>query len=206
MRNVRSTVGTKRQAVADKVAAVEGRKEGRKEAVTAAADAAAKLLADFDLCAAGRKCELRPCPMQHMKCCVTCRAAGRPPIKPRQCVVRECVAARKGPQLLALTLAPPVLALTGPEVEDAAEDAAAEAVADTDEVVPAQRVWSSSEIRCAWGCADAVMTPEEIELGYCSGRRCKAKMHPECFLAHTGDAGAAVGDLDCFCPACWATQ
>ena len=46
----------------------------------------------------------------------TCRAAGRPWVKPRQCVVRECVAARKGPALLAFTFqeAPTLSAPTPP--------------------------------------------------------------------------------------------
>jgi len=55
--------------------------------------------------------------MAGMKACDTCRAAGRPYIKPRVCVVRECVAARKGPELLRLTHEPPTpmpLALTAP--------------------------------------------------------------------------------------------
>ena len=215
LRNVRGTVGAKRQAVAEKVAAVEGRKEAAVAKAAAGVDAAAKLLADFDLCASSCKCGLRPCPMEGMKCCATCRSAGRPCIKPRQCVVRECVAIRKGPQPLQLTFVPDPLAIEHDgvgdplqltAVEDAAEDTVAEAVFAGDEVMPARRVWACAEVRCAWDCAHAVLTPEEIEVGYCSGRRCKAKMHPECFLAHTGDAGAAVGDLDCFCPACWATH
>jgi hypothetical protein len=149
-----------------------------------------------------------------MKCCATCREAGRPSIKPRLCVVRECVAARKGPAMLALTFVPPALALTGPALlhhteaaaEDTAEDAEAEATSTRDEVMPAPRVWERTEIRCDWACAHPVLTAEEIEVGYCSGRRCKAKMHPECFLHHTGEAGAACGDLICFCQACWAKQ
>ena len=213
LRNVRVTVGAKRAAVAEKAAAVEGRKDAATAKKSEAAEAAAKLLADFDLCSSGCKCDLRPCPMQDMKCCMTCREAGRPCIKPRQCVVRECVAIRKGPQPLQLThvLDPLAIEHDGVDdplqltaVEDAAEDTVAEAVFAGDEVMPARRVWACAEVRCAWDCAHAVLTPEEIEVGYCSGRRCKAKMHPECFLAHTGDAGAAVGDLDCFCPTCWA--
>ena len=215
LRNVRKTVGTKRKVVADKAAAVEGRKDERAAKRTEETDAAAKLLTDFDRCFQVCACDLHPCPMQGMKCCATCREAGRPSIKPRLCVVRECVAARKGSEPLALTFVPPVLALTGVEplltategaAEDAAEDATAEAVGGAEEVMPVPRVWVSTEVRCDWACADAVLTAEEIEVGYCSGRRCKAKMHPECFLHHAGEAGAALGDLVCFCRACWATQ
>ena len=118
LRNVRGTVGAKRQAVAEKVAAVEGRKEAAVAKAAAGVDAAAKLLADFDLCASSCKCGLRPCPMEGMKCCATCRSAGRPCIKPRQCVVRECVAIRKGPQPLQLTFVPDPLAIEHDGVGD----------------------------------------------------------------------------------------
>ena len=106
LRNVRGTVGAKRQAVAKKLAAVKGRNEAATAKAAAEVDAGAKLLADFDLCTSGCNCGLLPCPMQGMRCCVTCRTAGRPAIKPRQCVVRECVAIRKGPQPLQLTCVP----------------------------------------------------------------------------------------------------
>ena len=75
-----------------------------------------------------------------------------------------------------------------------------------DEVMPAAKAKSSLEIRCDWACAHPVMTAAEIEVGYCSGRRCKAKMHHGCFMCHTGEAGAALGDLVRFCQACWAKQ
>ena len=63
---------------------------------------------------------------------------------------------------------------------------------------------------CDWaplgGCPHPEMLPEEVALGYCSGRRCKAKMHPECFLRHAGAAAAALDDVTCFCQGCWAKQ
>ena len=33
-------------------------------------------------------------------------------------------------------------------------------------------------MRLRLACTHAVLTDDEIEVGYCSGRRCKAKMHP----------------------------
>ena len=63
---------------------------------------------------------------------------------------------------------------------------------------------------CDWaacgGCAQPEMTDEELEHGYCSGRRCKAKFHPECFLRHAGEAAAALDSVSAFCRACWAKQ
>ena len=95
------------------------------------------------------------------------------------------------------------LALTLTAAEEAAEDA----VGDEDEVMPAPRALPlSAEVRCDWACEDAVMTEEQIEVGYCSGRRCKAKMHPECFLRHAGEAAAALDNLTCFCRGCWAKE
>ena len=58
----------------------------------------------------------------------------------------------------------------------------------------------------AVGCDFPEMTADEIDLGYCSGRRCKAKMHPDCFLRHAGEGGAALDNLTCFCQRCWAAQ
>eukprot|EP00966_Prymnesium_polylepis_P052202 1208397-Prymnesium_polylepis.1 len=40
-----------------------------------------------------------------------------------------------------------------------------------DEVMPAAKSKTSIEIRCDWACAHPVLTAEEIEVGYCSGRR-----------------------------------
>jgi len=130
-------------------------------------------------------------------------------LKSRVCIVRECVEARKGPALLALTLveaatpgAPtPLARLT---YDGAHEEETATGTAD--KVMPAAKDITSKEVRCDYACTHPVLTDDEIEVGYCSGRRCKAKMHPECFLAHSGEAGAALGDLVCFCRACWAAQ
>lgn len=74
------------------------------------------------------------------------------------------------------------------------------------EVMPVAKAKAAAVTLCAWACECSEMTVEEVELGYCSGRRCKAKMHPACFLHHTREAGAALGDLVCFCLGCWAQQ
>ena len=99
LRNLRATFGAKRAAVAEKAAGVNARKEataGKKAEVT---EAAAQLIVDFELCAEVCACGVSPCPMLGMKRCETCWAAGRPSIKPRLCVVRDCVAARNRPHL-----------------------------------------------------------------------------------------------------------
>ena len=205
LRNVRKTCDAKRAAVEEKAAAVEARKEERAGKQSDAVAAAEKLLADYELCAQACACGQSPCPMAAMKACDICRAAGRPWLKPRVCVVRECVAARKGPALLALTLvgaptpgAPtPIARLAYDGAQSEEEDDAA------DEVMPAPRA-AASAVLCDWACAHPEMTADEVEHGYCSGRRCKAKMHPECFLCNTGEAGAALGDLLCYCRSCWA--
>jgi hypothetical protein len=208
LRNVRKTCKKKRKHVKEKADGIAARKEdaaGKQSAVVAAA---AKLIADFELCAQECACGQNPCPMQGMKTCGSCREAGRPWVKPRLCVVRECVEARKGPALLALTLlgaptpgAPtPLARLRYDDAEE--EDNTA------DEVMPAAKpiLPQGASTRCDWACDHPEMTPEEVEHGYCSGRRCEAKMHPNCFLRHTGEAGAALGDLVCFCQRCWAQQ
>ena len=209
LRNVRKTVDAKRAAIEEKAAAVEARKEERAGKQSDAVAAAAQLIADFELCAQACACGQSPCPMEGMKACGSCRAAGRLWLKPRVCVVRECVAARKGPARLALTLvgaptpgAPtPIARLTYDGAQSEEEDIAA------DEVMPAAKPRAAEGATlCDWACDHPEMTTEEVELGYCSGRRCKAKMHPACFLRHTGEAGAALGDLTCFCRACWAAQ
>ena len=91
--------------------------------------------------------------------------------------------------------------------EEAAED---DAVGPEDEVMPVAREPAALRLAvatlCCYACEDPVLTAEEAENGYCDGRRCKAKMHPSCFLRHAGEAGAALGDLACFCQACWANQ
>ena len=208
LRNVRATCDAKRTEAAAKVAAVEERKEERASKQSEAVAAAAKLISDFELCAQGCACGQSPCPMQGMKACGSCRAAGRPWLKPRVCVVRECVLARKGPAMLALTLVgaptpgaptpPPRLTFDGAMSEE--EDNAA------DEVMPAAKPRAqTAAILCDWAC-DHHMTDEEVELGYCSGRRCKAKMHAACFLRHAGAAGEALDDVTCFCQGCWAKQ
>ena len=208
LRNVRKTCDAKRAEVEAKAKAVEGRKEDAAGKKAAAAAAAVQLIADYELCAQACACGQSPCPMEGMKACDSCRAAGRPWLKPRVCVVRECVQARKGPALLALTLvgaptpgAPtPLARLRFEGVASDEEDTRA------DEVMPVAKAKAAAVTLCAWACECSEMTVEEVELGYCSGRRCKAKMHPACFLHHTGEAGAALGDLVCFCPGCWAQQ
>ena len=209
LRNVRKTCDAKRVAAEDKAKGIEARKEERVEKQAAVVAAAAKLITDYELCAKACACGESPCPMQEMKACRTCQAAGRPWLKPRMCVVRECVEARKGPALLALTLAgadtpgapTPIARLMYDGEQSEEEENAA-----VDEVMPAAKAIPSNEVRCDYACTHAVLTAEEVEVGYCSGRRCKAKMHPECFLAHSGEAGTALGDLVCFCRACWAAQ
>jgi hypothetical protein len=210
LRNLNGVFKVKRKKVAEKVAAVEGRKEVAAAKKTEATEAAAQLIIDFELCAEVCACGTSPCPMLGMKRCETCEAAGRPSIKPRICVVRECVAARKGPVPLTLTYVGPssdLLELTYTATEAAEEE---DAVEPGDEVMPVARPTAAVRLAatslCCYACDDAVLTAEEVENGYCSGRRCKAKMHPMCFLHHAGEAGAALGDLVCFCQACWAAQ
>ena len=94
LRNVRATCDAKRTEAAAKVAAVEERKEERASKQSEAVAAAAKLISDFELCAQGCACGQSPCPMQGMKACGSCRAAGRPWLKPRVCGARV----RFGPQ------------------------------------------------------------------------------------------------------------
>ena len=95
---------------------------------------------------------------------------GRPCIKPRVCVRRECVAARTGTQLLTLTYVPedgalgPALA-TGPPplplLLTAAEEAAEDEVGDEDEVVPMQKGAAVvTAILCDWACAEPEFDPE----------------------------------------------
>ena len=215
LRNLRQVFGVKRAAVAEKAAAVEERKDERAAKKTEAADAIAQLVAAFELCAEVCACGVSPCPMRGMKRCETCQAAGRPSIKPRICVVRECVSARNGPVPLALTYVgprPARLALTCAVAEEVAEDeeAAEDAVGPGAEVMPVAReaaaVRLAAATLCCYACAEPVMTDEEVEHGYCSGRRCKAKMHPACFSLHAGEAGAALDDVTAFCQACWAQQ
>jgi hypothetical protein len=62
------------------------------------------------------------------------------------------------------------------------------------------------EAYCNYACENAVMTAEEAEKGYCSGRRCKNKLHHFCFLAHAGEAADDLGLYTRFCQACWALQ
>ena len=69
-----------------------------------------------------------------------------------------------------------------------------------------KQICLTTAVLCDWACDQPEMTAEEVEVGYCSGRRCKVKMHPECFLRHAGAAGAALDDLTCFCKACWAKE
>ena len=88
--------------------------------------------------------------------------------------------------------------------EESGEDETADVVMPAVRAPAADRL--SAVTLCCYACADPVLTAEEVEDGYCDGRRCKAKMHPTCFLHHAGEAGAALGDLACFCQACWAKQ
>ena len=202
LRNVRKTVDEKRKGAAEKLAAVEGRKEeraGKKSEVDAAT---VKLIADFERCQSACTCGMNPCPMASMKPCATCKAAGRPWIKPRVCVVRECVAARKEPALLALTYIAPSPVAMRLEMAGAMEEAD-----DADEVMPiAKPAATEAPTLCDWACEDPEMTEDEVVNGYCSGRRCKSKMHHFCFLGHAGEAGEALGSYTRYCRACWAEQ
>jgi hypothetical protein len=177
-------------------------KEERAAKRAEATDAAEQLASAYERCAEGCVCGEIPCPMLGMQRCELCWAAGRPSIKPRLCSVRECIAARKEPALLALGYEPPSplpLTLAAEEAEDA--------VGDADEVMPvAKPPTVSTVVLCDWGCTDAVMTVSEALHGYCSGRRCKAKMHHFCFLNHAGEAGEALDGCTRFCQACWAHQ
>jgi hypothetical protein len=103
LRNINAAFKAKRAAEEAARAAVDARKEARTEAKSAAEAAAERLVEAFELCVNGCVCGATPCPVAGMKACDTCRAAGRPYIKARQCIVRECVAARKGPEMLLLT-------------------------------------------------------------------------------------------------------
>jgi hypothetical protein len=205
LRNVRKTCDQKRAAAEEKAAGIEARKEERAGKQSEAVAAAKQLIADYELCAQACACGLSPCPMEGLKACDCCRAAGWPWLKPRVCVVRECVAARKGPALLALTLVgaptpPPRLTFGGAVCDGALSE---EEDATAEEVMPARKQLQTSAVTlCDWACDHPEMTPDEVELGYCSGRRCKANMHAACFLRHTGEAGAALGDLVCFCQRC----
>ena len=210
LRNVRKSLDAKREAQADAAAAVEGRKAARagKQAVVSAA--AEQLVADYERCALRCTCGQKPCPVADMSACLICKAAGRLWIKSRACMVRECVAARKGAGTLLLThkagtsddSSPAPSIPTSDDEEDGADD---------NEVMPvAKRPAVAAVTMCDWacmgGCDNPELTAEEVDLGYCSGRRCKAKMHPECFLRHAGEAGGALDDLTCFCRGCWAAQ
>ena len=93
-----------------------------------------------------------------------------------------------------------------PSVDGAGSEEESDDVVGVDEVMPAAKVGVDKVILCDWACDEPEMTSEEVELGYCSGRRCKAKMHATCFLRHAGEAGAALNDVTCFCQACWAKQ
>ena len=93
--------------------------------------------------------------------------------------------------------------------QDGSDDARSQDESDLaglDEIMPAAKPIAANATLCDWGCDAPEMTATEIELGYCSGRRCKAKMHPACFLRHAGAAGAALDDVTCFCRSCWAQQ
>jgi hypothetical protein len=202
LRYLRETFQHKRAAVAEKEQGVSDRKEERAAKRAEATDAVEQLASAYERCAAGCACGEIPCPMLGMRRCDICWAAGRPSIKPRLCSVRECIAARKEPALLALGYTPPTplrLQLMDEEEEDA--------VGDEDEVMPAAKLPTvSTAVLCDWACTDAVMTAREAEHGYCSGRRCKAKMHHFCFLHHAGEAWEALGCFTRFCKACWAQQ
>ena len=93
-----------------------------------------------------------------------------------------------------------------PSVDGAGSEEESDDVVGVDEVMPAAKVGVDKVILCDWACDEPEMTSEEVELGYCSGRRCKAKMHATCFLRHAGEAGAALNEVTCFCQACWVKQ
>jgi hypothetical protein len=113
-----------------------------------------QLTSAYERCAAGCACGEIPCPMLGMRCCDTCRAAGRPSIKPRLCSVRECIAERKEPALLALEYTPPTLLHLA-----LLEEEEVDAVGDEDEVMPAAKLPKVvTQSVCGWACTDAVMT------------------------------------------------
>jgi hypothetical protein len=209
LRNVRRTLDARRAVQAEKVAGVEERKEERALQQSDAQAAALQLVTNYERCAQACVCSEEPCPAAGLKPCGTCKEAGRPWLKPRICVVRECVAARKGPVMLALTCTAPSPAaqprLLSYDGATASEDSDDEP--DAVEVMPVAKPRTITiATLCDWACDQPEMTTEEVEVGYCSGRRCKANMHPACFLHHTGEVGAALGDVVCFCRSCWATQ
>ena len=48
---------------------------------------------------------------------------------------------------------------------------------------------------CMGGCDFPEMTADEIDLGYCSGRRCKSKMYPKCTPIASSAMRGRVGQL-----------
>ena len=204
LRNLRAVFVEKRAQAAEKTAAVAGRKDERAARATQAAADTAAFEAAFDVCALVCVCGVTPCPMLDMKRCDTCYAAGRPSVKPRICVVRECVAARKGPTVLQLTcaMATPIRAMQlVPAMEEAEEEHG-----PSDEVMPTKKPLAqrSSVVRCDYDCEHPVMTPEEALAGFCSGRRCKAKVHHFCFIQAVGERAEAFSSSTRYCKSCWA--
>lgn len=96
------------------------------------------------------------------------------------------------------------------EVESEGEDMEEDVLGPDAEVMPVARVAAAARLAamtlCCYACAQPEMTDEEVEVGYCSGRRCKAKMHAVCFSLHAGEAGTRLDDITAFCQACWAKQ
>ena len=91
----------------------------------------------------------------------------------------------------------PVLEATVDDVHESGDD---------DDYVPVPKAPAASASRCDYECQGAEMTPAEISAGYCSGRRCKSKLHHFCFLAHAGVAGEGLDSGTRYCRACWAKQ
>ena len=100
--------------------------------------------------------------------------------------------------------------LAAPDAPDAPDAPAAPAASDEeepgddDDYVPAPKPLPSAATRCDYACERAEMTDADVLAGYCSGRRCKSKLHHFCFLGHAGVAVEALSAGTRFCRACWA--
>ena len=76
LRNINATYKVKRTATAEKASEVEERKKTREDAKTTAVQEAEQLVLDFERCRGekGCVCGVVPCPVAHLKRCVTCKA------------------------------------------------------------------------------------------------------------------------------------
>lgn len=69
-----------------------------------------------------------------------------------------------------------------------------------DEVMPVSQVRvAAAEARCDWGCEQPTLSAAEQVGGYCSGRRCKAKMHHLGCVVRACEARVALGCDTRFC-------